>query len=332
MPGGRWRPYLELVRPPALFTASADSLTGLAWGLLAIQRINLTENSPSISLNVMIYAPLSVMIISVCIYAAGMSINDLLDLKEDQRDRPFRPLPSGRITVGSAWRFALGLQITALMISIVCLKYYASLQDFGQKVGLLFPLCVAGTIAATYFYNQVFKTHVIAPLIMGLCRLGNFWIGASLILTLYPELLDQTEKILLTPTLISMGTLAYVASLTALSRFEVSGGSAAIWAAVTLVIMSAHPLLWIALGYLEPLSGLSYLLGLSVSIWIALQLRAILTDPTPKNIQRAVGAGIRGIALTNVVLCVALLAWPFATFIAVMAWTAGKVGRWFYAT
>ena len=85
--GAQLRSYLELIRPPALFTAAADSLTGWVWaGAVIVTPDHLNAW----------YVPVLLILISGSVYAAGMCTNDLFDLEEDRRDRPQRPLPSAR--------------------------------------------------------------------------------------------------------------------------------------------------------------------------------------------------------------------------------------------
>src|ERR671934_2252813 len=88
-----WRAYAQLVRLPNVFTAIAD--IGLGWfGALAG---GVAEGGwPSFVL---------LLGASSSLYAAGMVWNDYFDIEQDRRERPFRPLPSGRV----ARREAAGL-------------------------------------------------------------------------------------------------------------------------------------------------------------------------------------------------------------------------------
>src|SRR5947208_9514410 len=81
-----WRAYAQLVRLPNLFTAFAD--IGLGWlGTLALGAG--TAGWPGFVL---------LLAASGCLYSAGMVWNDFFDVEQDRRERPFRPLPSGRIS------------------------------------------------------------------------------------------------------------------------------------------------------------------------------------------------------------------------------------------
>ena len=325
--GGKLRPYRELIRPPALFTAAADSLTGWVWAGAALVSPDLFGAW---------YAPVLLILISGSIYAAGMCTNDLFDLEEDRRDRPQRPLPSGRVKVTSAWALALTLQMSALGVALI--------MSWALYQRLITPLFwfVLVTMVATYLYNGVLKNTFVAPLIMGVCRWGNFWIGGAAYLTLSPDVMLTTNLIeasreipLLGGLVISLGTLVYVTVLTTLSRFEVqsipaSDSRGARWAALMLCISAAFPLIGLGLGILE----WGALSALCVSLWIAKRTWPLLcgVNTSAAQVQRGVSAGIRGVALVNVALCLGLECYWVAGLIAIMAWSAGRVGRWFYAT
>ncbi|MCP8713015.1 UbiA family prenyltransferase, partial [Streptomyces sp. AC04842] len=71
--------WAELLRLPALFTVPGDTLAGVAAaGGRPDPRALLPIGS------------------SLCLYAAGMVLNDWADRAEDAVERPHRPLPSGR--------------------------------------------------------------------------------------------------------------------------------------------------------------------------------------------------------------------------------------------
>src|SRR4051812_32759127 len=90
------KPYLQLIRLPNLFTAAADSLAGylLVRGTLDRPRE---------------WLPLCGS--SMAIYAAGIALNDVFDYEIDLKERPGRPLPSGRVS----WPFAAGIGAVGLV-------------------------------------------------------------------------------------------------------------------------------------------------------------------------------------------------------------------------
>ena len=79
----RIRAYAQLVRLPNVFTALADICLGaLVAGTTDVPRM----------------AFVCVLLASACLYSGGMVWNDFFDVEQDRRERPFRPLPSGRIS------------------------------------------------------------------------------------------------------------------------------------------------------------------------------------------------------------------------------------------
>ncbi|MFG3408440.1 SCO3242 family prenyltransferase [Streptomyces sp. NPDC048142] len=84
-PRERLRAWAELLRVSALFSVPGDALAGAA----AVGR------RPGRGTALAIGA-------SLCLYEAGMALNDWADRDEDAVDRPHRPIPSGRISPAAA--------------------------------------------------------------------------------------------------------------------------------------------------------------------------------------------------------------------------------------
>ncbi|MFJ8076805.1 SCO3242 family prenyltransferase [Streptomyces sp. NPDC096176] len=79
------RDWAELLRVSALFTVPGDALAGAA-------AVGLRPNRGTAL----------AMGASLCLYEAGMALNDWADTAEDAVDRPHRPIPSGRISPRAA--------------------------------------------------------------------------------------------------------------------------------------------------------------------------------------------------------------------------------------
>jgi len=65
---------------------------------------------------------LPVLAAGLCVYHAGMALNDFADRKEDARHRPARPLPGGRISPAQAFGAGIGLLLAALGIAALGLS------------------------------------------------------------------------------------------------------------------------------------------------------------------------------------------------------------------
>src|SRR3954447_5039663 len=95
--------YAQLVRLPNTFTAMADIFLGaLATGLIL-------RNWPSF---------LCLLAASTFLYWSGMIWNDYFDLDQDRKERPGRPLASGRVSLGSAFFLAIGLMAVGVLLAL----------------------------------------------------------------------------------------------------------------------------------------------------------------------------------------------------------------------
>src|SRR5262245_11737347 len=96
--------WAQLLRIPNVFTALADVIAG---ALLALHRW--PEGDEVLTL-------IRVCLASACLYSAGMVLNDFFDVEEDTRERPFRPIPSGRVKKETASRVGFGLLLIGLIL------------------------------------------------------------------------------------------------------------------------------------------------------------------------------------------------------------------------
>lgn len=185
------RAWLQLVRVPNLLTVPGDPIAGYL--LAAGASAHFPSTLPHI------------LAASVLFYAAGLIINDVVDVEIDRRERPKRPLPSGRVSAIAARNVAFLLMIVALGLCFIV---------GGRTITIGTVLCMA-----ILSYNLWAKNSVLfGPLNMGLCRALNLVLGASLIGVAPPLLVGGSA--LLT---------AYVAMVTYIARKETTGRPAG-WA------------------------------------------------------------------------------------------------------
>jgi 4-hydroxybenzoate polyprenyltransferase len=153
--------WLRLVRLPNLLTVPGDILAGF---LLA------PESLPADWGQLLLLAIPA----GLCLYAAGLILNDLFGYAEDMRERPWRPLPAGQVSRENA--------AAAAMILVWVAAFAAAFFD-ALPIALPLILCIV-------LYNIGLKrVPVLGPLLMGLCRAGNLLLGAAAIgdgLTLAP--------------------------------------------------------------------------------------------------------------------------------------------------
>lgn len=302
-PGGLARPFFELIRLPAVFTAPSDVLAGMA---LANCAVGAPGGHPF-----NLYS-LAILLASACVYCAGMAANDIFDARIDAVERPGRPIPSGRVPVQMAWALVIFMQMLGLLLA-------------GVGGGLPTLAATGLTIALTYLYNAGTKDTILGPFVMGACRWANAGIGLSVIG--WPDGRFYPAWFWLIPAT----TMFYVAALTFVSRHEVDGATAKAlrWPTEALLTgavlpvfwaLFALPVWWAAFGVLVPF------------FWLVRPVRKALTQPSAGAVRGVVMAGIFGIAMVNACLALAAGGYIFA-LIAVALLIPGKlVGRWFYAT
>ncbi|MFF8841440.1 UbiA family prenyltransferase [Streptomyces sp. NPDC015127] len=149
------RDWAELLRVSALFTVPGDALAGAAAAGLRPNR------GTALAVGA-----------SLCLYEAGMALNDWADRDEDAVDRPHRPIPSGRITPGAALTAAGGLTAAGLALA----------SRAGRPA-----LAVATALSATVWaYDLHLKHTPAAPAAMAAARGLDLLLGATATLSASP--------------------------------------------------------------------------------------------------------------------------------------------------
>lgn len=194
--------WLRLIRVPNLFTVPGDSLAGFVlcsgkcsgWVLPGC------------------------MVISLCLYTAGIITNDYVGMKEDSVERGGRPLACGQISPAAA--------LTVSVLLILCGLIGAALLSMQMlRVAVLLTILI---VVYNAFAKEVF---LLGPLFMGLCRGLNLLLGAAASNACF---LSETR--ILIPV---FGMVLFIAAVTFVSRKEAQKKKAGIeaWAPlVSLVI------------------------------------------------------------------------------------------------
>jgi hypothetical protein len=158
----RLQNYAQLMRLPNLPSAIADICLGAL----------VTHSLPSRWL-----AFLLLVLASSCLYCAGMVWNDWFDLEQDRRERPERPLPSGRVSLREALRLGCALLAAGVLFAVLAALALPPLPD-GSRTRL--PAVLAGLLVlAILLYDGQAKRTAAGPLVMGLCRFLNVLLGVS---------------------------------------------------------------------------------------------------------------------------------------------------------
>lgn len=265
-------------------------------GLKVLLELGRVSNLPTVWSNVLagmvlaggILAPLPLAVVLLAaslMYVGGMFLNDGFDAGIDARERPERPIPSGRVSRPAVMAMGMG----QLALGVVLLALVAPLAALA---GIL----LAGAIV---LYDAWHKGNVFSPVIMGVCRMlvyavAGFATVASPDMALY------------------WGALAlwcYLIGLTYVAKQENLGEVKNMW-----------PLAFLAFPFLYALpalvaGALPALLYLAFAAWAAFALSFILRRDAARSVPRTVVSLIAGISLLDALL----VAWAGQGGIALLA-------------
>lgn len=184
--GGRLAAWAELLRVSAAFSVPGDALAGAAAsGTRPGGRTLLAAGS------------------SLCLYEAGMALNDWADREEDRAERPHRPLPSGRISPTAALAAAAGLTAAGL-----------GLAAAAGRPALATASALAGTV---WLYDLKLAGTPAGPAGMAAARTLDVLLGATA--TARTGAAARTAL----PAAALLGAHTY--AVTSVSRHETRGGS-----------------------------------------------------------------------------------------------------------
>jgi 4-hydroxybenzoate polyprenyltransferase len=296
--------YLQLIRLPNVVTAAADSLAG--WLLVTGSLGEPTRWLPLLGS-------------SMLLYASGTILNDVFDFEIDRRERPSRPLPSGRVSRPiAAWLGGLGLALGPVLA-------FAS----GSSQSALLAAVLALVILA---YDGGLKRTWLGPVTMGTCRGLNLLLGASCAASLGGPI----------TWIAALAYGIFVAGITIASRSEAIGGGRSFL--VTGLAFELTAILGLAgVGFSSarfpnaapdraviPLEGL-FALALVALAQSIVAARAI-ERPVPQHIQKFVKTGILSLVWLHVGLVAAVRGPELALPIALLWIPAFILGRWLYST
>lgn len=182
--------YLRLVRLPNLFTVPSNILVGY-FALITPIHFDVVQ--------LLLLATTSILL-----YASGLVLNDYFDIQIDLKERPYRPLPSGKISKQRACIIGVASMISANLIA-----FFA-----GGPTSCAISALVSAIVLA---YNYKLKKNKIGPVAMGLARSMNVVLGSSPAL----YLLLENNNLLARMVSIIIFTFGYIFSISLLSRKEV---------------------------------------------------------------------------------------------------------------
>ena len=142
----RLHDYAQLVRLPALPTALADICLG------ALAAAPCPRH----------WLPFGLLLVaSACLYMGGMVWNDFFDVEQDKRERPFRPIPSGKISRREAGLFGAALLAGGVLAALLA---GGVLATQGEGARPLVPGAGRGTGGGHPALRRSSQAHLARPL------------------------------------------------------------------------------------------------------------------------------------------------------------------------
>ncbi len=195
-----------MIRLPNVFTAPSNILAGYFAAVPLVQANG--------------FHLVSLMVSSGLLYVAGIALNDYFDMETDRRERPGRPLPSGRVPRAHALAIAIAAIAAANATIALTVNSLASLA---------ISVALTGAIVA---YDYSLKRGPAAAFAMGATRFLNVILGASPAITTVIVVASSAaafgqERLLAAAVFAAAMQFAYVVAIMMLSKKEatVSGSS-----------------------------------------------------------------------------------------------------------
>lgn len=194
MKSPNFKDYLLLLRLPNLFTLPSNILVGFA----IASALTLTFTS--------FVQVLLLVTISIFLYCVGLVLNDLFDYNIDKKERPDRPLASGKISRKVAIVLVTIFSVIALSLSLL-----VSVPTFGISLVL---------IALIFGYDKYLKNTQAGPFTIAAARVMNVMLGTSVSF----NNIDSFPQFVILVFVLTI-TFVYVSLIGFISKYEIQGFS-----------------------------------------------------------------------------------------------------------
>lgn len=312
------RDYVQLTRFPNVFTALADITMGFLFvhgGLRPLEAYCCLAGA------------------SVLLYMAGMVLNDVWDVEQDRRERPWRPIAAGRISLFQARRVGFGL-----LCSGVVLGWAAGYVPGTEWVGAWRSGLVATLLALlVVLYDAIIKRTPWGPVAMGGCRSLNVLLGMSLVGS--ASTVSRFPVFSAVQLLIAGGVGVYIAGVTWFAGREARTSSRWRLAAGVGVMVVGIGLL--GLVYQTLPTERPRMLANEATWWLLLGLltftitRRCVTavfEPSPRRVQLAVTNAIWSLIVLDAAVVLLVSHFTWALLIVAFLLPTMFLGRWVKST
>lgn len=315
--------YVQLFRLPNVFTAVAD----VTMGYLFV-RESLAPAGTYVALA----------LASCLLYTAGMVLNDVHDVQTDRRERPGRPLPSGRISVLQATRLGYGMLAIGFAAAWLA-GYVDDVPSFARwRSGAVATLLVL----AVWSYDVALKQTIVGPVVMGACRVLNVLLGMSLGLP-PAQGVGQLIGYDAAQFCVAGGIGVYIVGVTIFARTETAASNRATLVAASGVMVAGLVLLAAFPQFGEFAAGTRQLAVSAPVVWPILILllgfsiirrcATTIVDPSAARVQLTVKQCILSLIVLDAAVCLAVRppAWWSVGIVLLLVPTI-IMGRWAYST
>lgn len=291
--------YAQLLRLPNVFTAFADILmASCVTGAIA-------SPFPNVAL---------LLLASGSFYLSGMVWNDIFDREEDNRLRPFRPIPSGRVKLKSAI-------VLATILSVFGVATAAHISYWYHTYTILIAFILMLMIIA---YDGWLKSTRIGPLAMGSCRLLNVLLGLSISTDSLTSLLGWQVAGIVGLYVVGVTWFARTEEVSSARRSLLGASLVMSLAGIAVLLVPLHrpsAEIWWGVPYALFVSALV----VGKSVWIA------VSDPQPMTVQYAVKSAIFGLVFLDAVIA-SIFVGPTGLLIGLLLIPAIILGKRIYST
>lgn len=282
--------YFVLLRPANLVTAVADILAGMA--IVSFPWVN---------------DGIFLILASVCLYGGGVVLNDFFDREIDAKERPERPIPSGKVRA-----------IYVLLFGFVLLAFGCFFSFLYSEISFIISISIVFLIL---LYDRFAKHNLVfGPLVMGMCRGLNLILGMTILKSLPLAIIP-----------ISILPIVYIAAITLISQNEVwGGGKYKFIIACMLYILVFFTQLFVSFQNGFILYAMPFIVFHSVLLFPPL-LKAY-QNPNPKLIGNAVKIGVLTLIVLNVSFAASFGNLPIAISILALLPISLLISKYFAVT
>ena len=212
-------------------------------------------------------------------YTGGMFLNDAFDRGVDARERPGRPIPSGRVSAAAvfSWGFAM---LGGGMLPLLAAGYTVAGGTEWRPAAA--GLALAGAIV---LYDAWHKANPLSPLIMGLCRMLIYVTAGYAAARALPAGLFLGAGVL----------LCYLIGLTYAAKQENLNRISNLWPLIFLAVPFVYAPAVLGLNG----TGMAIYAGFAAWVFYAL---SFLVAPSRINVPHAVVSLLAGICLLDALL------------------------------